>query len=326
MKQWLYKMVTIGMIALAGCGARHTALPAGESSIVSDRATGEEEKQSSSPGIVSKEEWGNEKDAAKITELIEQTEESSGKPCWYIGKPMGTYTLEYGLDEQVQAPFATFEEESQYEEYGLLRADGKAKVEIDIHEEATAAAYCERADESPVTVLFSTDKGKSWTRAEVEVGSTGENLDYHLFCEDQATGYLSLCYIRDRDDSSSAKGGMIYGTEDSGKTWEQIGTVDEYFSIWDICGQNGNLYLAGQRGGYPHIMKSENGTSWKSIHLPVDTAVYQSGQCSQIWMEGNYGIAEAVLYKADPSADPMWEQCYFATKDNGNSWMLWEAA
>ncbi len=116
----------------------------------------------------------------------------------------------------------------------------------------------------------------------------------------ESTGYLLLSFY-DESESQTLQGGTLYRTRDLGDTiFAPTSHEGRYFSFF----------------------KSTDGATWKRIELPLDTERYKAARFLSMSMDGNYGYVEVGAELRDES-EKSYEEIYFATKDGGETWVLW---
>ncbi len=182
-----------------------------------------------------------------------------------------------------------------------------------------------------VTILYSTDKWNTWSESHIETAPSflDENKEPSctLFCADSNTGYLLLggteTIVVDGSHSGKAMpGARIFRTQDAGVSWEELcetkDGVSGYFFVDD-----GTVYLQARGGKLPRILKSDDYTNWKEINIPVNKEKYSSWATSEFRFGGKYGIAKMTMYWNE-DGERKWENVTYATKDGGESWIVWD--
>lgn len=236
-----------------------------------------------------------------------------------LAKPMGTWKFYYNAgsnyERRVLAPIATFDDEKMYEQYPfLMKGDPKYVVQSSSTDDFSAMAFKERNSGDSITVLFTINQFSTWTttRIKIEDKYLASGVPYfHIFCISPEVGYLKLC---SKDD---AVGGSLYRTKDSGASWEQVGEVPESCN-GTFSAQGDTVYLNASKGRFFCLFKSDDYTNWEEIDFPIDTEKYEGGHISAFRFEGDYGVVEAGLFR------PSLESVTFATKDGGESWIVWD--
>lgn len=237
-----------------------------------------------------------------------------------LSEPIGTWKFYYNAgkspERRVLAPVAFFTDDEMYEQYPfLMKGDpNSAPMQCSSTDEYSAMAFKERDKDDCITVLFTTDQLKTWATSRIKIN--GKYLSsgfpyFHIFCISSEVGYLKLC---SRDD---AVGGPLYRTDDSGVSWEQVGEVPQSCNM-SIFAQGDTVYLNAGKEHFFCLFKSDDYTNWEEIDFPIDTEKYKSGHISAFRFEGKYGVVEAALFR------PNLEDLTFATKDGGETWIVWE--
>ena len=179
-----------------------------------------------------------------------------------------------------------------------------------------------------ITILFSADKWKSWNESRIELDpdslDDGIRVLLSVTCPiGETTGYLRVSYKLEKE-SRILQGGTIYRTQDLGKSWEVACALPEEY------GKSGTLFAQGdtiiaptsREGRYFSFFKSTDGATWKRIELPLDTERYKAARVLSMSMDGNYGYVKVGTELRDES-EKSYEEIYFATKDGGETWVLW---
>lgn len=236
-----------------------------------------------------------------------------------LAKPMGTWKFYYNAgrndERRVLAPVATFDDEEMYEQYPfLMKGDSKYVVQCSSTDDFSAMAFKERDRDDYITVLFTTNQFNDWATARIKINDRYlmSGFPYfHIFCISPEVGYLTLC---SKDD---VVGGSLYRTKDSGVSWERVGEVPESCN-GTFSAQGDTVYLNASKGRFFCLFKSDDYANWEEIDFPIDTEKYESGHISAFRFEGDYGVVEAGLFR------PNLEHIAFATKDGGESWIVWD--
>ena len=253
-------------------------------------------------------------------------------------KPMGTYALYYGNTERVWAPVTSITDvdldmngEEAYAKFSsclnakkpsTLRCFNNNGIALIVIEEESKA-------DNILTLLFSNDQAKTWNTAYIEIASEylGEKKypRYYPFCTDSNTGYLLLggmeTVIVDGGAYSgkTVPGAHIFRTQDAGVLWEEIGrisdTVNHYLFV-----QGDTIFLGGRKDRYSCLFKSDDYMNWEEINFPVDTKKYFSGRSDGFVFKGEYGIVDTYMNLHEGG----YEIISFATKDGGESWIMWD--
>lgn len=236
-----------------------------------------------------------------------------------LDKPVGTWKFYYnaGRDDErrVLAPVATFDDEEMYEQYPfLMKGDPKYMVQCSSTDDFSAMAFKERDRGDCITVLFTTSQFNDWATTHIKIDDKylASGFPYfHIFCISPEVGYLTLC---SRD---NAAGGSLYRTKDSGASWEQVGEVPESCN-GTFSAHGDTVYLNASKGRFFCLFKSDDYANWEEIDFPIDTEKYEGGHISAFRFEGDYGVVETGLFR------PNLESVAFATKDGGESWIVWD--
>lgn len=168
---------------------------------------------------------------------------------------------------------------------------------------ASAMAFHEKDTPSNlITILYSTDKWKTWNEAHIEGDSDflDENKEPRciLFCADSNTGYLLLgrmetVVVNGSHSGKTVPGAHIFRTQDAGVSWQELGEIKP--SLYD------------------HFFVKEDGT--------LDTERYSAVPILGFCFEGKYGI---IRFSYQINDEDVRKSGYFATKDGGKSWIVWD--
>ncbi len=259
-----------------------------------------------------------------------------------FGKEPGTFTFYYyeedGWTKRVLAPaaFVPENEEVLYEKYPfLIKGDYIYSAEFYSTNDFSVMAFKEKNKDDILTVFFTTDQWKTWTRSYIKIEDDyiakvnikpGQlylsDSDYafprfHIHCLDSTTGYLKIC-PRDKP------GGRLYRTENSGVSWEFICELPEHERNVFFA-QKGEIFLRGLKGNFFCLYKSDDFENWVEQDFPIDTEKYEKGHIMNARLEGNYGVVKASLLCKDVGEDGKSRiVVFYATKDGGENWLFWK--
>lgn len=333
-KQHICKASVISLIVLSGCTRELPSIEnssqvssLSESASVSSSIASEPSSESSPAAFENLEESLNSLDEADIFYiLLDQLSKQFGNRL-SAAEMRGTYELIYGFGSDhkvvVKAPYATFEDDSLYEEWHLVKAE-EYKWSDYVSKEATLLAVQEKESNGKyITTLFSTDMGKNWTIARTDIvpqnQAEAQNPATNVYCEDQFTGYLLINGIN--EDRTIAPGGQLYRTKDSGKTWEKAADIPEQYVVWQIYAYNNTVFLSCFKDHYSFFVKSSDFVHWTETELPLDTETYLFTTTQRMLFIENYGIAEV---SADNPDKRLSARLFYFSEDYGDTWRLWE--
>lgn len=223
-------------------------------------------------------------------------------------------------------------QKSNFENYQSVKQEEFAKMDWALYASSAASIIAFHEKDTPrniITILFSADKWKSWNESRIELDpdslDDGIRVSLSLTCPvGESTGYLLPSFYNESE-SRTIQGRTLYRTRDLGKSWEVACALPEEYGKSGALFAQGDTIIAptSREGRYFSFFKSaDDGATWKRIELPLDTERYKAARFLSMSMDGNYGYVEVGAELRDES-EKNYEEIYFATKDGGETWVLW---
>lgn len=285
--------------------------------------------------------WSNN-DKSAIKELIKRPKkEDAGCTPGELGES-GFYMFTYIDRESYQqkttlAPviFASKSAKPALEKYPSFKRTDYSDMQVVWYASSAASVMAFHEIDTPknlVTILYSTDKWKTWSETRIEAAADflDENKEPRcvaLFCPDSDTGYLLIdgmetIVVDGRHSRKPIPGAHIFRTQNAGTSWEELCEIEDNVSGYFFV-DDGAIYLQARGGKLPRILKSGDYTNWTEISIPVDKEKYSSWANSGFRFDGRYGITNMTMYWNE-DGERKWEYVTFATKDGGENWIVWE--
>lgn len=236
---------------------------------------------------------------------------SSGNSCDILD---GEVIVSYGTGASAVVPLAP--DTSDQTAYFADKA-------VYISDQVTAVAYGNGT--SPVTVLVSTDKGKTWNRYSVEGTSAKEYPKKYMGFTTQKEGWMLLA----GSVTSGRQAYKIFETEDGGKTWKAVASSDNsqarVVTGAGFANQNiGFISFRCDKDGNPVMYRTENrGKSWTKCTLKIPNSfqsIATSATALSPVFNGAEGILPVTFRNQNWKGDPVDVTVQYTTSDYGKTW------
>ena len=207
--------------------------------------------------------------------------------------------VQYG-DKKVQVPIDSSVEDP---------ADG---VSYYMSKDVVALSHREEKSDNSLMVIVSPDEAETWNTVVLTLENMAQYTHFFFAFSGSENGYLLLY-------NSTDSNGVIYVTNDSGKSWEGWGSLSYDGVLYGMSAHDSCIFIYGQRNDEPYVLVSDDGKNYFDRSMRVDVVTGEKGNCASFIVDDELCIAHIWVYR-----DGGHRELFYVSSDNGVTWGLVE--
>ena len=231
----------------------------------------------------------------------------------------GQFLIRYGPGYSVEVPLKPYTDNT--DEYFADKG-------VFISDKLTAVAYGDAANpSSPVMVIVSSDKGKTWNKYEVPNTVANDYPHKYIGFSTTSDGWLVLC----SDAATGHQQTRVFQTADGGRTWHEIGNPTNLYS-----GIVTGAAFANKKTGFisyrylddpdPVVYRTtDGGKTWTKCNITIPDSfksITTYASASSLAFNGSNGVLQVTFRnnKSELKNEPVDVTVRYQTSDYGKTW------